>query len=165
MQSIIQIEMDLECDIHHAFDLFTVNKLLEEWLTQKAEVETKAGGKFELFWEPQNREINSTIGCKITSIGKDKFISFEWKGPERFQSFMNFCDPLTHVVIVFSSSSDDPKKTTLFLFHSGWRDDPEWQKARDYFEKAWFGALNALKEKLESLPDFKDERRLVNNNY
>jgi len=72
MQSIIQIEMDLECDIHHAFDLFTVNKLLEEWLTQKA---------------------------------------------------------------------------------------------RDYFEKAWFGALNALKEKLESLQDFKYERRLVNNNY
>jgi hypothetical protein len=63
---------------------------------------------------------------------------------------MNFCDPLTHVVVVFSSISDDPLKTTLFLFHSGWRDDPEWQKARDYFEKAWSGALTNLKEKLSS---------------
>jgi uncharacterized protein YndB with AHSA1/START domain len=150
MQKIIQIRMELECDINHAFDLFTVNELLESWLPEKAEVGSKVGGKYELFWDPQNREINSTIGCKITSIEMDKFLSFEWKGPEMFQSFMNFCDPLTHVVVVFSSSSDNPKKTTLFIFHSGWRNDPEWQKARDYFEKAWSGALTNLKEKLSS---------------
>jgi len=148
MQKIIQIEMELNCDISQAFELFTVNEKLESWLPEKAEVDPKVGGKYELFWDPQNREINSTIGCKITSIEKDKFLSFEWKGPERFQSFLNFCDPLTHVVAVFSSSSDDPQKTTLFLFHSGWRDGPEWQKARDYFEKAWSGALTNLNEKL-----------------
>jgi len=150
MQKIIQIEIELNCDVNQAFNFFTINEKLESWLPEKAEVEPKVGGKYELFWEPQNREINSTIGCKITSIEKDKFLSFEWKGPEMFQSFMNFCDPLTHVVVVFTSSSDDPKKTTLLLFHSGWRDDPEWQKAREYFEKAWSGALTNLKEKLSS---------------
>ena len=150
MQEIIQIEIELNCGVIQAFDLFTVNEELESWLPEKAEVEPKVGGKYELFWNPQNRESNSTIGCKITSIEKDKFLSFEWKGPEMFQSFMNFCDPLTHVVVVFSSSSDDPKKTTVFLFHSGWRDDPDWQKARMYFEKVWLGALTNLKEKLSS---------------
>ena len=150
MQKIIQIEIELDCGVYEVFNFFTINEKLESWLPEKAEVEPKVGGKFELFWDPQNREINSTIGCKITSIEKNKFISFEWKGPERFQSFMNFCDPLTDVVVVFSSSSDDPKKTTLFLFHSGWRDDPDWQKARDYFKNAWSGALTNLKEKLSS---------------
>ena len=148
MQTIIHIEMELSCDVSEAFNFFTINKKLESWLPEKAEVDPKVGGKYELFFDPKNREINSTIGCNITSFKKDKFISFEWKGPERFQSFMNFCNPLTHVVVVFSSSSDDPKKTTLFLFHSGWRDDPDWQKARDYFENAWSAALTNLKEKL-----------------
>ena len=150
MQNIIQVDIELKCDVSEAFDFFTVNEQLESWLPEKAEVESKVGGKYELFWDPKNRDINSTIGCKITSIQKDKFVSFEWKGPEIFQSFMNFCDPLTHVVVVFSSIPDDPKKTTLFLFHSGWRDDPEWQKARDYFEKAWSVALTNLKEKLSN---------------
>ena len=150
MQNIIQIEIELDCGVHEAFNFFTINEKLESWLPEKAEVEPKVGGKYELFFTPPNREINSTIGCKITSIERDKFVSFEWKGPEMFQSFMNFCDPLTHVVVVFSSSSADPKKTTLFLFHSGWRDDQEWQKARDYFENAWSGALTNLKEKLSS---------------
>ena len=150
MQKVIQIEVELNCGVHEAFNFFTNNEKLESWLPEKAEVEPKVGGKYELFWDPKNREINSTIGCKITSIEKDKFISFEWKGPEIFQSFMNFCDPLTHVVVAFYSSSEDPKKTSLFLFHSGWRNDPEWQKARDYFENAWSGALTNLKEKLSS---------------
>ena len=40
--------MELECDISHAFDLFTVNELLESWLPEKAEVEPKVGGKYEV---------------------------------------------------------------------------------------------------------------------
>lgn len=150
MQNIIQIEIELNCTVSQAYDLFTVNEKLESWLPEKADVEPKVGGKYELFWLPQNPEINSTIGCKITSIEKDKFLSFEWKGPEMYQSFMNFCDPLTHVVIVFTPSAKDPKKTLLYLFHTGWREDRDWHEARDYFEKAWLSALTGLKEKLSS---------------
>jgi uncharacterized protein YndB with AHSA1/START domain len=150
VQKIIQIKIELNCDIREAFELFTVSEKLESWLPEKAEVEPKIGGKYELFWDPQNPDINSTIGCRITSFEKDKFLSFEWKGPEKFQSFMNFCDPLTHVVVVFTKSLKDPEKSLVYLFHSGWRDDPGWQEARNYFEKAWSGALTNLKEKLSS---------------
>ncbi|MBY9009104.1 MAG: SRPBCC domain-containing protein [Candidatus Lokiarchaeota archaeon] len=153
MQNIIHIEIELSFGISEAFKYFTVNEQLESWLPEKAEVEPKVGGKYELFWAPENREINSTIGCKVTSIEKDRFVSFEWKGPEQFQNFMNFTDPLTHVIVVFSSSRADESKTTVNLFHTGWRNDPEWKKARDYFEKAWFGALNGLKEKLGNLSE------------
>ncbi|MHA2288239.1 MAG: SRPBCC family protein [Promethearchaeota archaeon] len=150
MQKIIQIEIELNCDVNQAYNFFTINEKLESWLPEKAEVEPKVGGKYELFWDPQNREINSTIGCKITSIEKNKFLSFEWKGPEKLQSIMNFCDPLTHVVVIFTPSLYDHKKTLVYLFHTGWRDAPEWQEARNYFEKAWSGALTNLKEKLSS---------------
>ncbi|GAF87159.1 unnamed protein product, partial [marine sediment metagenome] len=34
-------------------------------------MEDKKGGKYELFWEPENRENNRTIGCKITGIEKN----------------------------------------------------------------------------------------------
>jgi uncharacterized protein YndB with AHSA1/START domain len=150
MQNIIQIEVELNCNVHQAFEFFTVNDKLESWLPEKAEVEPKVGGKYELFWDPQNREINSTLGCKITSIQKDTFLSFEWRGPEMFQSFMNFCDPLTHVVVVFTPVLDNPKKSQVYLFHSGWRENSDWEEARNYFQKAWTGALTSLKEKLSS---------------
>lgn len=149
MENIILIKEELDCNINEAFKMFTKNELLENWLTVKAEVEPTVGGKYELFWEPENRENNSTIGCKVTRIENEKFISFNWKGPAQFKSFMNIADPLTHVIVFFSQNGSEPDKTIVHLFHTGWRNDPEWKQARDYFEKAWLNALGELKEKIK----------------
>ncbi|KKN49762.1 hypothetical protein LCGC14_0639570 [marine sediment metagenome] len=147
MENIIQLRVEIDCDITTAFDMFTENKLLERWLTNKAEVELKVGGKYELFWDPDNREDNSTIGCKTTGFENDKFISFDWKGPLQFKSFMNFADPLTHVIAFFSQEKNNPNKTIIHLFHTGWRKDPEWQEARNWFERSWESAFKVLKNK------------------
>jgi uncharacterized protein YndB with AHSA1/START domain len=150
MEKIILIKDELECDIRLAFNMFTDSKSLEKWLTEKAEVDPEVGGKYELYWEPKKKEINSTIGCRITGFEEDKFISFNWKGPVQFKDFMNSADPLTHVIVFFTQSRNNPKKTTIYLFHTGWRKDPKWQKAREYFEKAWTNALKGLQEKIKN---------------
>ncbi|MHA2280593.1 MAG: SRPBCC family protein [Promethearchaeota archaeon] len=150
MENIIQLKVEVDCDINTAFDMFTQNKLLESWLTAKAEVDPKVGGKFELFWVPENREHDSTIGCKITGIEKNKFLSFGWKGPQQYESFMNFADPLTHVIAFLSQEKKPSNKTVIHLLHTGWRNTPEWQEARDWFEKAWINAFEVLKEKIKS---------------
>ena len=150
MENIIQLRVEIDCDINTAFDMFTENKLLEKWLTNKAEVELKVGGKYELFWDPDNREDNSTIGCKTTGFENDKFISFDWKGPLQFKSFMNFADPLTHVIAFFSQEKNNPNKTIIHLFHTGWRKDPEWQEARNWFERSWESAFKVLRDKIKN---------------
>jgi len=150
MEKIIQIKKEIDCNSHNAFEMFIVNNLLEAWLTEKAEVESKIGGKYELFWEPEDRENNSTIGCKITGIEENRFISFDWKGPVQFKSFMNVADPLTHVIVFFSPDTNDKNKTTIHLFHTGWRKDKGWQEARNFFENAWSKALQKLKEKVKN---------------
>ncbi|MCK4381434.1 MAG: SRPBCC domain-containing protein [Candidatus Lokiarchaeota archaeon] len=148
MENIILIKEEIDCDRETAFNMFTKNELLENWLTVKAEVDPKVGGKYELFWVPENRESNSTIGCKITGIDRDKFISFDWKGPADFESFMNSADPLTHVIVFFSQNDSDSNKTIIHLFHTGWRNDSEWQRARNYFKNAWSKVLRVLKDKI-----------------
>ena len=148
MDKIIHIKTELECNVQHAFKMFTENKMLESWLTNEAEVIPELGGKYELFWIPENKNINSTIGCKITGIEQDSYISFEWKGPVDFETYMNVADPLTHVIVTFSW---DPKRnmTNIHLFHTGWRNNNEWDKAREYFENAWSNALKELKDKIQ----------------
>jgi len=42
---------------------------------------------------------------------------------------MNNADPLTHVIIFFSPKENEPNKTTVNLFHTGWRKDEEWVEA------------------------------------
>ena len=145
MDRIIHLSVRLSCDVHHAFELFTDNELLETWLTEVAEVEPRVGGKYELFWQPDDRENNSTIGCKVTAIEPDEFLSFEWKSPKQFKHFANNADPLTHVVVFFIPKG---KHTTVHVIHSGWRSSEEWEEARVWQEKAWIKVLETLEKNL-----------------
>ncbi|MBI9051903.1 MAG: SRPBCC domain-containing protein [Anaerolineaceae bacterium] len=145
MDKIISLYTRLHCSVHDAFEKFTVDTALESWLTQVADVEPVVGGKYELFWNPADRENNSTIGCKITALEKDKFLSFEWRSPEQFKHFANQVDPLTHVVVFFIP---DGKWTEVRLIHTGWRSTPEWQEACQWQEKAWQMAFGELEKQI-----------------
>ncbi len=141
MDKVIQLTAILNCDVQRAFELFTVSHLIESWLTNVAEVEPVMGGKYELFWEPNDRENNSTIGCRITAIRADHFLSFEWRSPQQYKHFANNADPLTHAVVFFIPENGS---THVHLIHSGWRSAPEWEEARQWQARVWEGAFKEL---------------------
>jgi len=149
MQKVVCQSVRLNCDVKKAFEMFTVNENLTSWLSEIADVEPRVGGRYELFWDPDNREDNSTIGCKVTAVEESKFISFEWKGPPQFRDTMNTGIPLTHVVVFFMpcENSGVSPCTEVRLIHSGWGDTADWQKARSYFDTAWSIAFENLKSK------------------
>lgn len=142
MNKVIHQSASLHCNAQRAFALFTNNRSLESWLTSIAEVEPIVGGKYELFWDPSDRENNSTIGCRVTAVEQDRFISFEWRSPKQFKHFANDADPLTHVVVFFTPEEDSTRVT---LIHSGWRSSREWEDARQWQSKAWAGAFDQLR--------------------
>jgi uncharacterized protein YndB with AHSA1/START domain len=145
MDKIIHLVARLGCDPHRAFEMFTVNSLLASWLTAVAEVEPVAGAKYELFWEPGDRENNSTLGCKVTAVETDKFLAFEWRSPKQYKHFANCADPLTHVVVFLIPV---PGGTEVHLVHSGWRSAPEWEEARQWQARAWRVAFEALEKQV-----------------
>ena len=79
---IINTNVILNCTIDSAFNYFADNDLLTKWLTNKADVEMKEGGKYELFWTPQDPDPtnNSTYGCKILAIEQPYYLNIEWRG-------------------------------------------------------------------------------------
>jgi uncharacterized protein YndB with AHSA1/START domain len=143
MDRVIHLRTTLTCSSRRAFELFTINNLLESWLVTIAEVEPVVGGKYELFWEPHDRDNNSTIGCRVTALEADRFLAFEWRSPKQFKQFANNADPLTHVVVFLIPENG---KTHVHLIHSGWRSAPEWEEARQWQEKAWMVAFQELEK-------------------
>ena len=144
---IIQQHVKLACDVHRAFQMFTVDEYVEQWLTVVADIEPVIGGKYECFWDPDDRDNNSTIGCKVTAVDQDKLIAFEWRGPVQFKPFMNDADPLTHVTVTFIPiGTETNPKTEVVLIHSGWRNTAEWEEARLFFVRAWELALDRLRK-------------------
>jgi len=143
MDKIIYRSVRLKCNPSKAYEMFTVNKHLEKWLTQIADVELKVGGKYELFWNPEDKENDSTIGCKILALQPNRFLSFEWKGAKQFKHFMNDVRPLTNVVTFFIPTNDG---TEVHILHTGWRETEEWKKAFEWFERAWTMVLSELEK-------------------
>jgi uncharacterized protein YndB with AHSA1/START domain len=163
MDKIIYTSVQVRGDARRAFAMFTDNERLQSWLVPLADVEPVVGGKYELFWEPDDKENNSTLGCKVTALEPPGFISFEWRGPKQFKTFMNDADPLTHVAVCFTppgGEAADDRKTTVHLIHSGWRSAPEWEEARAWFENAWRSAFEALRTLME-----KSESQTVSQNH
>ena len=145
MDKIISQSVRLHCNTHRAFQMFTINEYLQTWLTTLAVVEPEVGGKYELFWNPADPMHNSTAGCKITAIVPDKFLAFEWKGPTEFKHVMNDVDPLTHVTVFFIPADELlTAGTDVYLVHTGWRNTPECEAARQWFVRVWEKAFEEL---------------------
>ena len=141
MDKIIHCTADVQCELRKAFQLFTDNTMLESWLAVHADVVPEIGGKYELFWEPEKRENNSTLGCKITAFDENQLIAFEWRSPVQFKHFANNADPLTHVAITFIPADES---TIIHLVHSGWRSSSEWIEARQWQQRSWSMAFENL---------------------
>lgn len=143
---VIHQTADLKSSVEEAFNYFTEPDKITQWLTQKAEIEPRVGGKYELFWTPEDPdpENNSTFGCRIQAIDPPNFIHFEWKGNAEQKHFMNCVQPLTQVSVTFTGISEN--QTRINLLHSGWRQGSEWESARQYFINAWNGALKQLEK-------------------
>ncbi|HBN86449.1 MAG TPA: hypothetical protein DDZ89_21740 [Clostridiales bacterium] len=141
MDKVIHHKVKLHCSQQKSFEMFTKNDNLQKWLAENADVEPYVGGKYELFWDVNNKKINSTLGCKITAIEHNNLLCFEWKGAAQFAGFMNTVDPLTHVTVIFIPDSND-ESTQIHLIHTGWRSDENWESARRWFDSAWENALD-----------------------
>lgn len=140
----IVFDLELPIAAEAAWKQWTDSKKLEKWLTTEANVDPKLNGAYELFWDPTNKNENSTLGCKISSFVQNKILGFEWRGPVPFADLMNVEPFPTWVSLCFESTAID--KTIIHFRHSGWAIGEDWDKARQWQTNAWQMAFKELAE-------------------
>jgi uncharacterized protein YndB with AHSA1/START domain len=143
----IQIERFVEAPIERVWHAWIDPADLSRWLTERANIQPEVGGAYELFWEPDHPDRNSTMGCKITAIDNPRLLTFTWRGPVQFSDFMNSEPPPTHVRIELASVDG---RTRVQLTHAGWGPGPRWAEARAWFDRAWNTSLDRLATILSS---------------
>lgn len=144
----IDIQVLIDKPIADVFEAWLKPDLLERWLTRKANVQPAVGGAYELFWDPDHPEKNSTLGCRITDLVPNSELSFNWRGPVEFADLMG---DKTQVFVRLESKED---LTLLRFVHTGWGSGPRWEKARRWQAQAWKEAIENLKNMLENTGKF-----------
>lgn len=147
MSHIISIEQTFNAPVDRVWRAWIAPSDLSSWLAAKAKVNGEAGGAYELFWEPEHPERNSTLGCRLTALDPMKELAFTWRGPVQYSDLMNGEPPPTHVVVRFEERNG---KTLMTFRHLGWGTGSKWEEAKAWQEGAWRGAFEQLATLLES---------------
>lgn len=142
MRQTVMKQYDLPVTQDQAFQYFTTEEKLVQWLCNAASVDALEGGRYELFWDLENPHKDSTQGCVILAYEEPYFLSFNWRGPEELDQVMNHVDPLTLVSVFFLPL--DASRTRVLLQHSGFGSSADWDTARLFFERIWDKALFKL---------------------
>jgi uncharacterized protein YndB with AHSA1/START domain len=149
-REVIHASAILEVSPSAAFSKFTNPDEIRVWLIDpygggSVDIEARAGGKFELFWNAPGGKQEGTPGCTITVFDPPRLLGFNWKGPTEVADPMNRADPLTHVTVTFITLREGARaRTAVELVHSGWGSSVAFQAGRAYFESAWTSAFKNL---------------------
>ena len=137
----IEHEVELPVPPGEALDWFLEPGKLARWLCEKAEVEPRIGGRYELFWDPARPDVNSTLGCRVLEYEPGKILKVSWAGNEEQLEFM---EPGSTTVAV--SVETVGSGCRLRLEHHGFGGSNRWLKAERWFDTAWKNALARLTE-------------------
>ncbi|MGG6311782.1 SRPBCC family protein [Paenibacillus macerans] len=140
-------EIEIDAELELVWKAWIDEQRITLWFAPAAKVEPEIGGRFELFFDPSNKDRMGTKGCTILELEEPCLLVFEWKGPDDFETVMNRGDELTVVRVEFAPEGQGTK---IRLVHSGWGSSPAWSEAKEWHEAAWDQVLGSLKSEMES---------------
>ena len=144
----LKYTVDLPYARNRVWAAWTHAEELAKWLCLRAVVDPAVGGRYELFWnpDPSKPESDSTLGCRVLSVDPPRLLRFTWRGADEVADVMNAPDVApTEVEVRLLPILEG---TRLKVSHEGWGDGEGWDRARAWFDRAWSGALKALRQHL-----------------
>ncbi|KKO52970.1 SRPBCC family protein [Paenibacillus sp. DMB20] len=140
-------EIRIAADRKLVWKAWTESERITQWFAPEAHIQPEVGGAFELYFNPGNKDVMSTKGCKFIRLNAPETLAFEWKGPDPFAAVMNEAGNLTVVEVVLEKLDGG---TAVRLRHSGWGDSADFEQARAWHVEAWEQMLGSLKSSMEA---------------
>ena len=130
------------------FKAWTTSEGIRTFFAPDANVQLRVDGPFEIYLNPLAPPgMKGADGMRILAFQQDRMLTFTWNAPP---SMPEVRTQRTVVILRMKPVSDT--ETEVTIRHVGWGDGGEWDKAYDYFSKAWPGVLGSLRQRFETGP-------------
>jgi len=141
-------EVKVNADIEDVWDSWTTEEGIKTFFAPACKVDLRPDGMYEIYFNPESPPgERGGEGLRVMSIQPMKMFSFTWNAPPVLSEVRG---QHTHVVVRFFPEEGGTRVT---LYHDGWGSGGEWDKAFEYFEKAWVEVvLPRLKYRFEHGP-------------
>ena len=141
-------QVTVKAPVDAVWEAWTTTEGIKSFFAPDAKIEARPGGPFEVYINPYAEPgMKGADDMRFLAVQDKKMISYTWNAPP---SLPEARKQRTVVIIRFKPLSDT--ETQVTMTHLGWGDGGEWDKAYDYFDKAWGNVLANLQKRFVSGP-------------
>jgi uncharacterized protein YndB with AHSA1/START domain len=133
MDHIITGEITIPASLDEVWQAWTTEEGVCSFFAPRAHIELRPGGAYELLFDldaipgQQGGE-----GMQLLAVEPPQMLSFTWNAPPELPVVRG---QMTHVLVRLFPLGEN--STQVVLRHDGWGSTGEWERAIDYFERAW----------------------------
>lgn len=139
-------EVVVKASLGDVWEAWSTSEGAMKFFAPKANIKLAIGGPYEIYFDPKDAR-QSSKGMKILSFAPQEMISFQWNAPPDFPEVRN--NPIWVVIQMFPADSDHVR---VKLTHLGWRNGADWDKAFEYFSRAWGFVMSNLERRFTQGP-------------
>jgi uncharacterized protein YndB with AHSA1/START domain len=141
-------EVVIAASLDQAWEAWTTREGITSFFAPDAKVEPRVGGPFQIYMDPGGQPgMKGADDMRYLALQPKKMLSFDWNAPPHLAEARQ---QRTVVIVRFEPLGE--KSTRVTLHHVGWGDGGEWDKAYQYFDRAWGGVLGNLKKRFDTGP-------------
>lgn len=144
----IDVSITVNAPVPEVFKAWTTTEGVTTFFAPGAVIEPRSNGRYEIHMNPLAPPgERGADDMRILGIQQDRMVSFTWNAPPSLPETRR---QRTVVIVRFATEAEGQTRVTLHQV--GWGDGGEWDKAYDYFSKAWPYVLGNLKKRFEQGP-------------
>lgn len=128
--------------------MWTTSEGIQSFFAPEAIVDPRPDGAFHLHFNPYAPPgMKGADDMRFLAVQPPSFLSFTWNAPPHLPEARK-----QRTVVTLRFAAESGGNTRVSLRHSGWGDGGEWDKAYQYFDRAWGHVLDNLVKRFEQGP-------------
>ena len=129
----IDIAIDINAPVSEVWRAWTTREGICSFFAPDCHVDLRPDGPYEIYFDPEAEPgQRGADGMRVLAVQPEQMLSFTWNAPNTMPEVRQ---QRTHVTIYMRCV--DENHTRLRLVHDGWGSGGVWDRAVDYFIRAW----------------------------
>ena len=147
-ERMITKEVVVKGSVPVVWEAWTTTDGIKTFFAPDANVEARPDGPFQIYMNPYAEPgMKGADDMHVLAVQRFQMLSYTWNAPP---SLPEARKQRTVVIVRFAAVSENETRVTLT--HVGWGDGGEWDKAFNYFDRAWGVVLGNLQKRFAEGP-------------
>jgi uncharacterized protein YndB with AHSA1/START domain len=144
----IDLDVQVAAPVESVWKAWTTTEGIKSFFAPDARVELAVGGPFEIYINPfAPAGLKGADDMRIIGFQENRMLSFTWNAPPSLPEARK-----QRTIVILRFQPDGANTTRVHLHHVGWGDGGEWDKAYDYFARAWPNVMGNLQKRFATGP-------------